>query len=195
MLGLDLKLGQNHSFSTLFDIGSWARICLDLDFSLQFAGLKRPLLGDGPPGAMLSHQAKESTHFDPRSVVTVDACLQNHFVSKSKGDASTVAKVTFGPSVCATTQAQNSQASAPSNCSPRVDSSRYGGVKTYHIDQASAGRPPQSAAPEIGGPFGKLVIIEPANQAGGAMNALQRSTTMCQVPMRVVYGKHAPSEV
>jgi hypothetical protein len=170
---------------------------LDLDFSLQFTGLKRPLQGEeGPSGATLSHQEKKPTpQYDPRSVVTVDARLQNHFISKSKGDISTVAKVTYGPSVCAATPAQNSQTSAPSNCSPRVDSSRYGGVKTYHIDQASAGRPPQSTGPEIGGPFGKLVIIEAPNQAGSAMHTIQRSATMCQVPMRIDYGKQAPSEV
>lgn len=152
--------------------------------------------GEEPSGTTLSHQGKKLTpQFDPRSVVTVDARLQNNFISKSKGDVSTVAKVTYGPSVCAATPAQNSQTSAPSKCSSRVDSSRYGGVKTYHIDQASAGRPPQRPGPEIGGPFGKLVIIEPPNQAGSAMHTIQRSTTMCQVPMHIVYDKQAPSQV
>jgi hypothetical protein len=151
---------------------------------------------DEPTRATLLHKQKNSTpNFDPRSVVTVDACMQNNFISTSKGDVSTVAKVTYGPSVCATSRAQNSQTSAPSDCSQRVDRSRYGGVKTYHIDQASAGKPPQSTGPEIGGPYGKLVIIEPANQADGAMHTLQRSTAMCQVPMRIVYGKHDPPEV
>lgn len=154
-------------------------------------GLKRPLQEEGPSEATVSsQQEKKLPRFDPRSVITVDARLQNRFTSKSQGDSSTVAKVTYGPSVCATSRAQNS-----ANGSLRVDSSRYGGVKTYHIDQAAAGRPPQSTGPEVGGPYGKLVIIEPANQAVGAMHTLQKSTAMCQVPMRVVYGQHVSSEV
>jgi hypothetical protein len=149
-----------------------------------------------PSGATLSQQEKKSTpHFDPRSIITVDARLQNNFTSKSQADSSTVARVTYGPSLCATDRAQNSQSSASANGLPRVDRSRYGGVKTYHIDQATAGRPPQSTGPEVGGPFGKLVVIEPANQAVGAMHTLQKSTAMCQVPMRVVYGQHVSSEV
>jgi hypothetical protein len=133
-------------------------------------------------------------HFHPKSVVTVDARLQNHFTCNSQED-STVAKVTYGPSICPAPRAQNSQCNAPANGSPRVDSSRYGGVKTYHIDQGSAGRAPQGTGPEIGGPFGKLVLIEPANEAVGAMQTLQKSTAMCQVPMRVVYGQHVSSEM
>lgn len=148
---------------------------------------------EGPSEATVSsQQEKKSTpQFDPRSIITVDAHLQNHFTSKSQGDSSsTVAKVTYGPSVCAASQAQNS-----ANGSLRVDSSRYGGVKTYHIDQATVRKSPQSTGPEVGGQFGKLVIIEPANQAVGAMHTLQKSTAMCQVPMRVVYGQHVSSEV
>lgn len=159
-------------------------------------GLKRPLQEEGPSGATLSQQEKKSTpHLDPRSVITVDARLQNNFTSKSQGDSSAVARVTYGPSLCAISRAQNSQSSASANGMPRVDSSRYGGVKTYHIDQAAVGRQPQSTGPEVGGPFGKLVVVEPANQAVGAMHTLQKSTAMCQVPMRVVYGQHLSSEV
>jgi hypothetical protein len=177
----------------LHNLSCWTWIYLDLDFSLQFSGLKRPLQEEGPSEAISSsQQGKKSTpRFDPRSVITVDARLQNHFTSKSQGDSSsTLAKVTYGPSVCSTSWAQNS-----GNGSLRVDSSRYGGVKTYHIDQATVGRPPQSTGPEVGGPFGKLVIIEPANQAVGAMHTLQKSTAMCQVPMHVVYGQDVSSEV
>jgi hypothetical protein len=170
---------------------------MTLTSSLKFAGLKRPLQEEGPSGATSSQQEKKSStpHFDPRSVITVDARLQNNFTSKSQGDSSAVARVTYGPSLCATSRAQNSQSSASANGLPRVDSSRYGGVKTYHIDQATVGRPPQSTGPEVGGPFGKLVIIEPANQVVGALHTIERSTAMCQVPMHVEYGQRVSSEV
>lgn len=146
-----------------------------------------------------SQQKKLVPDVDPKSVITVDACLQNNFISKSQGDSSKIAKVTYGPSVYPAFQSQNSsfsaQSSTTANGSSRFDNSRYGGVKTYHIDQASARKSPQSTGPEIGGPFGKLVIIEPANETVGALQTIQRSTAMCQVPMHCKYEQHVSTEV
>jgi hypothetical protein len=163
---------------------------------------------EGPLGTTSSVQAsslsphqqmKSTPEFDPNSIVTVDACLQNNLISKSQGDSSKVAKVTYGPSIYPASQSQNSsfsaQSSATANGSSRFDNSRYGGVKTYHIDQASARKSPQTTGPEIGGPFGKLVIIEPANETVGALQTIQRSTAMCQVPMHCKYEQHVSTEV
>lgn len=163
---------------------------------------------EGPLGATSSVQAsslsaqqqKKSTFsVDPKSVVTVDAHLQNNFISKSQGDLCKLAKVTYGPSIYPASQSQNSsfspQSSDTANGSSRFGNSRYGGVKTYHIDQASARKSPQTTGPEIGGPFGKLVIIEPANKTDGALQTIQRSTAMCQVPMHCKYKQHVSTEV
>jgi hypothetical protein len=175
--------------------------------SFSFAGLKRPLHEEGPSGATSSVQAsssppqqrKSTPDVNPNSTVTVDACLQNNFISKPQGDRSRMAQVTYGPSVYSPSQSQKSsfsaQSSTTANGSSRFDNSRYGGVKTYHIDQASTRKPPETTGPEIGGPFGKLVIIEPANETVGAMQTIQRSTAMCQVPMRCKYKQHVSTEV
>jgi hypothetical protein len=178
-----------------------------LTVSFSFVGLKRPLQDEGPsgstslvpPSSASSQQQKKSTPDVDQKYVTVDARLQNHFTSKSQVDSSKMAQVTYGPSVCSASKYHkpniSSQSPVSANGSLRFDSSRYGGVKTYHIDQASAGRPQQTTGPEIGGPFGKLVIIEPAHETVGAMQTIQRSTAMCQVPMQCKYGQDVSAQV
>jgi hypothetical protein len=168
---------------------------MNLSFPISFAGLKRPLQGEGTSqSAPLQPQKKSSPDFDSQSVVTINTHLQNHFVSKSRGDPPKTAQVTYGPSVCTAPQSQNSQSSSVANGSSRLGSSRYGGVKTYHIDQASTARSPPTPAPVIGGPFGKLMIIERAYETPSAMQTIRDSTSMCQVPLDCKYD-HVSSEV
>jgi hypothetical protein len=169
---------------------------LNLGFYVSFAGLKRPLQGEGtsqstPP----QHQKKSSSGFDSQSVVTIDTRLQNNFTSKLLGDSPKTAQVTFGPSVCAAPKSQNSQSSSVANGSSKLGSSRYGGVKTYHIDQTSAARSPPTPAPVIGGPFGKLMLIEREYDNAGAMQTIHDSTAMCQVPLDCKYDWNDSSEV
>lgn len=137
-------------------------------------------------------QKKLSPNFDSKSVITIDTRLQNHFMPKSRGDPTKTAQVTYGPTVCTAPQSQNSQSSSFANGSP---SSRYGGVKTYHIDQTSTARSPPTPAPVIGGPFGKLVLIERAYETASAMQTIHASTSMCQVPLDCKYDQHVSSEV
>lgn len=165
-------------------------------FSVSFAGLKRPSQGEGTSQSTPSQpQKKSSPNFDSESVVTIDARLQNHFTSKSRGDSPKTAQVTYGPSVCTAAQSQNTQSTSFANGSSRFGSSRYGGVKTYHIDQASTARSPPTPAPVIGGPYGKLVIIERAYETASAMQTIHDSTAMCQVPLHCDYVQDVPSEV
>jgi len=169
---------------------------MNLSFSISFTGLKRPSQGEGTSQSTSSQpQKKLSPDFDSKSVVTIDACLQNHFMSKSRGDPPRTAQVTYGPSICTASQSQNSQSNSVANGSSRLGSSRYGGVKTYHIDQASTARSPPTPAPVIGGPFGKLVIIERAYETASAMQTIHASTSMCQVPLDCKYDQQDSSEV
>jgi hypothetical protein len=167
---------------------------MNLGFFVSFAGLKRPLQEEGPSKSAPQPQKKSAPHFDSKSIVTVDAYSQNHFVTKLQGDSSKMAQVTYGPLVCPASQSQDLQSSSCANGSSRFSSSRYGGVKTYHVDQAPTLRSPQTAAAVIGGPFGKLMIIERANETVSAMQTIHHSTAMCQVPLRCEYD-HASSEV
>lgn len=140
-------------------------------------------------------QKKSVPDLDSKTSVTLDARLQNHFTSKSQSGSMKMAKIMYGPSVCTVSDSQNSQSRSCANASTRFGNSRYGGVKTYHIDQASAARSPQTAVPVIGGPFGKLVLIERANENAGAMQTIHDSTAMCQVPLRCEYDQNASSDV
>jgi len=154
------------------------------------------LQGEGTSQSTASQpQKKSSPDFDSESVVTIDTCLQNHFMSKSLGAPTKTAQVTYGPSVCTAPQSQNSQSGSVANGSSKLGSSRYGGVKTYHIDQASTARSPPTPAPVIGGPFGKLMIIERAYETGSAMQTIHDSTSMCQVPMDCKYDLDVSSAV
>jgi len=170
---------------------------MNLSFSISFAGLKRPSQGEGTSQSTPSQpQKKLSPNFDSKSVITIDTRLQNHFMPKSRGDPVKTAQVTYGPTVCTAPQSQNFQSSSSvTNVSSRLGSSRYGGVKTYHIDQTSTARSPPTPAPVIGGPFGKLVIIERAYETAGAMQTINASTSMCQVPLDCKYDLHVSSEV
>ena len=169
---------------------------MNLSFPVSFAGLKRPLQGEGTSQSTPSQpQKKLSPNFDSKATVTVDARLQNHFMPKLRGDPPKTAQVTYGPSVCTAPQSQKAQSSSVANGSSGLGSSRYGGVKTYHIDQASAARSPPTPAPVIGGPFGKLVIIERAYETPTAMHTIHDSTSMCQVPLDCKYDQHISSGV
>jgi hypothetical protein len=164
--------------------------------NLSFAGLKRPLQEEGPSKpAPPQPQKILAPDFDSKSVVTIDAHLQNHFVSTSQGDSSKMAEVTYGPIVCPAPQTQNVQSSSCASGSSQFGSSRYGGVKTYHIDQASTARSPQTALPVIGGPFGNLVLVERPTETLNALQILRDSTKMCSVPLRWEYDQHVSPEV
>ncbi|XP_069696421.1 CDKN2A-interacting protein isoform X2 [Periplaneta americana] len=162
-------------------------------------GLKRPLQEDAPTEATdkVSSQSNASSytkHIENKPVTEVGGSSKHTESSHKTG-------VKYGPSFVPASQSQNSsiQSNSSANQSSKFDSSRYGGVKTYHIDQSSAGKQAKTAnttGPNIGGPFGKLVLIEPATEPVGAMHIISNSTSLCQVQMTCNYEQDvASSEV
>ncbi|PSN34429.1 hypothetical protein C0J52_20394 [Blattella germanica] len=119
-------------------------------------GLKRPLETEATGSASSSEPKSEMSA--PSNKVGDDIVQQDRLFT-SKTAPAKFAKVTYGPSIIPESL-NSSQSGASANGSSRFDNSRYGGVKTYHIGQSSAGKSLETGT-ITEGPYGKLILIEP----------------------------------
>ena len=104
-------------------------------------------------------------------------------------------KVTYGPTIFPDSNkyGYSTQSSASANGSSRFSNSRYGGVKTYHVDQSSAGKS-EILEKITSGPYGKMVIIEPAYKIMSANHIVSTSAGACHLLLESKYeaGSKAP---
>lgn len=161
-------------------------------------GLKRPLEKDETteaPEKVSSSQSNAPSQTKPvenKSITEVGD-------SSKQTQPSNTSQATYGKSFVTTSQPQNSsstqsnssstQSNSSANQSSKFDRSRYGGVKTYHIDQSKQAKTATAPGPEVEGPYGKLVLVEPAYESVTAMNIIGDSAAMCHAPMNYRYGQ------